>query len=40
MDLEPVNARWQSQMRDFFIDPGARDPDKQMFSIEEVFHLD
>jgi L-rhamnose mutarotase len=40
MDLSPVNARWQSEMRDFFIDPGARDPDKQMLSIEEVFHLD
>jgi L-rhamnose mutarotase len=40
MDLEPVNARWQSEMRQFFIDPGARDPDKQMLSIEEVFHLD
>ena len=40
MDAEAVNARWQSQMRDFFEDPASRDPDKQMSSIEEVFHLD
>ena len=27
-------------MRDFFEAPSSRDPDKQMSSIEEVFHLD
>jgi L-rhamnose mutarotase len=40
MDAEPVNARWQAQMKEFFIDAAGREPDKQMASIEEVFHLD
>ncbi len=39
MASEAVNARWQAEMRGFFEDPSSRDPDKQMSSIEEVFHL-
>lgn len=35
-----VNERWQREMREFFTDPGNRDPDKQMQPLEEVFHLD
>ncbi len=39
MAAEPVNARWQAEMRGFFEDPASRDADKQMSVIEEVFHL-
>lgn len=35
-----VNARWQAQMKEFFVDPGGREADRQMVSLEEVFHLD
>jgi L-rhamnose mutarotase len=34
-----VNARWQSEMREFFEDPGGRDADKQMQPLEHVFYL-
>ena len=34
-----VNARWQSEMRDFFEDPHGRDADKQMQPLEQVFYL-
>ncbi len=35
-----VNTRWQAQMKEFFVDPGGREADKQMVPLEEVFHLD
>ncbi len=34
-----VNARWQSEMREFFEDPEGRDADKQMQPLEQVFYL-
>jgi L-rhamnose mutarotase len=34
-----VNARWQSEMRDFFEDAAGRDADKQMEPLEPVFYL-
>jgi L-rhamnose mutarotase len=40
MAAKEVNARWQAQMKEFFVDPGGREADKQMVSLEEVFHLD
>ncbi len=40
MAQREVNARWQAEMKPFFVDPGQRAPDAQMSSIEEVFHLD
>jgi L-rhamnose mutarotase len=35
-----VNARWQAQMKEFFIDPEGRAADEQMRPLQEVFHLD
>ncbi len=40
MAAREVNARWQAEMKPFFVDPGGRAPDAQMSSLEEVFHLD
>ena len=40
MANKEVNARWQAQMKEFFVDPGGREADKQMAPLEEVFHLD
>ncbi len=34
-----VNARWQSQMREFFEDAEGRDADRQMAPLEQVFYL-
>lgn len=34
-----VNARWQSEMREFFEDAAGRDADKQMAPLEPVFFL-
>ena len=34
-----VNARWQSEMRDFFVSDANLRPDQQMRPLEEVFHL-
>ncbi|MGH9211413.1 MAG: L-rhamnose mutarotase [Acidimicrobiales bacterium] len=38
MAAEPVNARWQAEMADFF-DGGGRPADQMMRSLDEVFHL-
>ena len=35
-----VNQRWQSEMREFFIDASRRDADKQMKPLEQVFYLE
>jgi L-rhamnose mutarotase len=40
MAAKPVNARWQNEMREFFIDPEGRAADEQMRPLLEVFHLD
>ena len=40
MAAKEVNARWQKEMKEFFVDPGGREADKQMAPLEEVFHLD
>jgi L-rhamnose mutarotase len=39
MKIQPVNARWQAEMSAFF-EPMPGDADDNMFSLEEVFHLD
>ena len=35
-----VNARWQAEMKEFFVSESGLTPDKQMQPIPEVFHLD
>lgn len=40
MATREINARWQSEMGDFFEIPSGRRPDEQMSPLEEVFHLD
>jgi len=40
MAATEVNARWQAEMKEFFIDPAGRKADEQMRPLEEVFHLD
>jgi L-rhamnose mutarotase len=34
-----VNERWQSEMREFFLDPAGRAADRQMAPLEQVFYL-
>lgn len=34
-----VNARWQAEMADFFVQPGGLLPDEAMKPLEEVFHI-
>jgi L-rhamnose mutarotase len=34
-----VNHRWQSEMKDFFVQPHGLTPDRAMQPLEEVFHL-
>ena len=36
---EPVNARWQLAMRDYFEALEGANPDEAMRPLEEVFHL-
>ena len=38
MEEEEVNARWQAEMQDFFVDLDGR-PDEGMRPLEEIFHL-
>jgi L-rhamnose mutarotase len=40
MAATEVNARWQSEMADFFEGVPGRKADEQMMVIPEVFHLD
>jgi L-rhamnose mutarotase len=35
----PVNARWQSEMAEFFKLEGAGAPDRAMSTLPEIFHL-
>jgi L-rhamnose mutarotase len=37
---EPINALWQSEMKDFFVETNGKDPDQLMSPIDEVFHID
>jgi L-rhamnose mutarotase len=34
-----VNARWQKEMADFFVQPEGLLPDEAMRPLEEVFHI-
>lgn len=36
---EPVNARWQTAMKDYFESLAGVNPDEAMTPLEEVFHL-
>jgi len=40
MDQEPINAKWQEMMAPFFEGIAGLPPDKAMYELEEVFHLD
>ena len=40
MAAREVNARWQAEMGEFFVDLGDRRPDEGMRPLPEVFHLD
>jgi L-rhamnose mutarotase len=40
MAATDVNARWQRDMAEFFVDLGGVRPDERMASLPEVFHLD
>jgi L-rhamnose mutarotase len=35
-----INARWQSEMAGFFMNPPGITADKAMVPLEEVFHLE
>ncbi|MCO1580193.1 L-rhamnose mutarotase [Crossiella sp. SN42] len=35
-----VNARWQAEMAEFFVDLGDAKADERMRTLDEVFHLD
>jgi L-rhamnose mutarotase len=40
MAKREVNARWQDEMAEFFMNPPGVAPDQAMLPLEEVFHLD
>jgi L-rhamnose mutarotase len=40
MAKREVNARWQREMSDFFMNPPGVAPDQAMSPLEEIFHLD
>jgi L-rhamnose mutarotase len=40
MAAREVNARWQAEMREFFLIPDGKRPDEAFTLVEEVFHLD
>jgi L-rhamnose mutarotase len=40
MAATDVNARWQAEMADFFIDLGEQRPDEGIRPLAEIFHLD
>ncbi|HOK46746.1 MAG TPA: L-rhamnose mutarotase [Bryobacteraceae bacterium] len=40
MSKREVNARWQSEMAEFFENLGDRRPDTGFLRLEEIFHLD
>jgi L-rhamnose mutarotase len=40
MAATEVNARWQAEMAEFFVDLGDAKPDTGFVQLEEVFHLE
>jgi L-rhamnose mutarotase len=40
MAARDVNARWQEEMKSFFVALEGRRPDESFLRAEEVFHLD
>ncbi len=40
MAATEVNARWQAEMAEFFVDLGSSRPDTGFLRLEEVFHLE
>jgi L-rhamnose mutarotase len=40
MAATEVNARWQAEMAEFFVDLGEARPDTGFLELEEVFHLE
>ena len=40
MDATEVNARWQREMKDFFLETAGRPADQAFQLLTEVFHLD
>jgi L-rhamnose mutarotase len=40
MAATDVNARWQAEMAEFFVDLGDARPDTGFVQLEEVFHLE
>jgi L-rhamnose mutarotase len=40
MAKREVNARWQREMADFFMNPTGIAPDQAMSPLEEIFHID
>jgi L-rhamnose mutarotase len=40
MAATEVNARWQAEMAEFFVDLGDARPDTGFLELEEVFHLE
>ena len=40
MDSEEVNARWQAEMAEFFVDLEGARPDTGFLELTEVFHLE
>jgi L-rhamnose mutarotase len=39
MAKREINDRWQSEMKDFFVQPDGILPDRAMQPLQEVFHL-
>ena len=40
MAATEVNARWQAQMAEFFVDLGDEAPDTGFLQLREIFHLE
>jgi len=40
MEATEVNARWQAEMAEFFVELGDARPDTGFVQLEEVFHLE
>ena len=40
MSKTDVNARWQAEMKEFFVSTSGKTADRQMQPLPEVFHLD
>ena len=40
MQAAPVNARWQAEMAELFVDLGDARPDTGFLQLDEVFHLE